>query len=65
MKITVARYIEGITLNDLEWLQNDDEEMLEFDPVDSAVEFLKAHGVTDEEIYYMKFFDEEKEEFVE
>lgn len=65
MKIAVARYIEGITLNDLEWLQNDDEEILEFDSVDSAVEFLKEHGATDEEIYCMKFFDEEKKEFVE
>ena len=50
-----GRHIEGITLNDLEYLLDENGEILKFPTKEHAVRYLKEHGADDEEIYYMSF----------
>ena len=54
--IIVGRYINGICLNDLEYLlDGPDGNEIEFESKQAAINFLKNHGATDEEIDYMVF----------
>ncbi|UTC78125.1 hypothetical protein E4O04_08980 [Treponema sp. OMZ 799] len=57
--IIVARHEEGIGLNPLEHLLNDDGTEKEFESKDKAIEFLKKAGASDDDIYYMLFLDAE------
>lgn len=57
--IIVARHQEGIGLNPLEYLLNEDGMEKEFVSKESAIEFLKKAGASDDDIYYMQFLDAE------
>lgn len=46
MSFVVARPIEGITINGLEFLLDDEGEMLLFESKDEAKQFLTEHGET-------------------
>lgn len=59
--ILVGRHIEGITLNDLEYLMDASGELMEFDREDGAIKFLKDKGFTDEDIYNLVFVESEAE----
>lgn len=55
-KVIVGRPIDGITVNeDMEFLLDDEGNMLYFGGIDQAREYLEAHGVTDQEIEHMAF----------
>ena len=53
----VARHIEGIGLNPLEYLLNEDGTEKEFESKEKAIEFLKSAGASSDDIYYMRFLD--------
>jgi len=55
MEIIVGRHINGIFINDLEYLLDDDKEPMRFKSEEEATRFLKSKGVTDDEIYCMVF----------
>ena len=55
--IIVARHQEGIGLNPLECLLNEDGTEKEFESKESAIEFLKEAGASSEDIYFLKFLD--------
>ncbi|UTC92509.1 hypothetical protein [Treponema denticola] len=57
--IIVARHEEGISLNQLEYLLNEDGTEKEFENKDKAIEFLKKAEASDDDIYYMLFLDAE------
>ena len=40
MKYGIARAINGISINGLEWLLNDDNSVMEFDDYDDAIDFV-------------------------
>ena len=54
-EIIVGRHINGITLNDLEYLLNENGDIMKFKSKEHAVRYLKEHGADDEEIYFMSF----------
>ena len=49
-RIEVGRPINGISLNGLEYLVDDDGERMSFRSEEEAIEFLKKHGYTDDMI---------------
>jgi len=53
----VGRHINGITINDLEYILDDDGDVMEFDGKEEAIAFLKDHGVTDQDIEYLVFLE--------
>lgn len=53
--IAVGRHINGITLNELEYLLDDDGNIMDFKSEEHAKKFLLDAGVTEEEIYFMVF----------
>lgn len=55
--IIVARHQEGIGLNPLEYLLNEDGTEKEFESKEIAIEFLKEAGASSEDIYFLKFLD--------
>ena len=48
--VIVGRCINGVTINGLEYLQNDDGEVLYFKGITAAKDYLREHEVTDEEM---------------
>jgi len=50
-KIIIGRPINGISLNPLEWVRDEDDNPIEFLSVADAKSFLKEKGYTDKEIY--------------
>ena len=60
-KIIVGRHIEGIALNDLEYLLDEDGCESEFDSIEKAKEYLGEMGMQEEEMYYLKFIEVEEE----
>lgn len=55
MKIVVGRHIEGITLNQLEYLLDEEGELMTFVSEKKAKKFLKEEGFSDDDIYWMVF----------
>lgn len=57
----VAKHINDISLNGLEFLLEGDAEtegtVMVFNNKQQAVEFLEKHGFIEEDIYYMRFLD--------
>ena len=53
--IIIARHINGILINALEYLLDDNNEIIRFIDIKSAEFFLREHGFTDEEIYCLEF----------
>ena len=54
-KICIGRPINGITINPLEFVLDDDGEVKTFENEDVARDFLKRNGFTDEDIDYLTF----------
>lgn len=48
MAYIIGRVIEGISLNGLEYLLDDDEKILEFDSINVANSYLLEHGLSQE-----------------
>ena len=48
--VIVGRYINGISLNGLEYLKNDADEMIYFAGIEAAKAYLREHGVTEDEV---------------
>ena len=59
MAVIVGRHQEGIMLNDLEYLLDDNGEVREFKDEPEAVAFLKSKGFTEDQIYYLVFKETE------
>ena len=60
--LLVGRPINGITLNGLEYLLSEDgTNVLRFQNEDTAQSFLRVHGVTDEQMEWMRFIETEEE----
>ena len=53
--VIVGRYINGISLNGLEYLKNDADEVIYFAGVEAAKVYLREHGVTEDEMEDMVF----------
>ncbi|MDR1203488.1 MAG: hypothetical protein LBL58_17915, partial [Tannerellaceae bacterium] len=53
--VIVGRHINGIIINPLEYLLDDNGEVMEFISGDAAKEFLKGKGFTDDEFYSLTF----------
>ena len=47
--VVIGRYVNGISLNDLEYVLTPDEEYMHFANIDEAKQFLKDNGVEDED----------------
>ena len=66
MKYKIGRPINGISLNGLEWvLTEEDGDIMLFDSVAEAREFLFAHGATTDDVedfYQIKADEPESEE---
>ena len=62
--IIVGRPINGITLNPLEYLLDDDGNEMLFETEEKAKDFLREHGYTDDELEWLTFqeIDEEQDE---
>ena len=54
-EIIVGRPINGISLNGLEFLLDENGEIMKFITKAHAEKYLRAHGASDEDIYYMSF----------
>ena len=54
-EIIVARHIGGITINDYEYLLDENGDIMKFKSKEHAIKYLKDHGADDEEIYFMQF----------
>lgn len=54
-EIIVGRSAEGISLNDLEYLLDENGDIMKFKSEEHAIRFLKEHGADDDEIYFMHF----------
>ena len=52
--VIVGRYINGISLNGLEYLKNDADEVIFFAGVEAAKVYLREHGVTEDEMEDMQ-----------
>ena len=61
-KIFVGRYINGITLNGLEYLLDDKGEIRLFVDENQVLEFLKQNGFSDADIEDLVFQESEGEE---
>lgn len=53
--IVVGRHIEGITLNPIEYLLDDEGDLMTFESEEEAKEYLKEEGFSDDDIYWMVF----------
>lgn len=53
--VIVGRYINGISLNGLEYLKNDADEVIYFVGVEAAKAYLREHGITEDEMEDMVF----------
>ena len=54
-EIIVGRHIEGISLNDLEYLLDENGEIMKFPTEQHAIRYLRAHELSDEEISLHSF----------
>lgn len=54
-KVIVGRPINGISINGLEWLMDDEDKVLIFDGEDAAKEYLGERGFTDEDFEEVVF----------
>ncbi len=54
-EIIVGRHINGITINGLEYLLDEDGEIMKFKTENHAIAYMKKHGLDEDEIYSMSF----------
>ena len=55
----VGRHINGITLNDIEYLLDEHGEIIHFFNENAAKAFLHEKGYSDEEMYWLVFEEEQ------
>lgn len=55
--ITVARHEEGISLNPLEYLLDENGDVMLFKNKNEAIRFLKTKGASSDDLYFLKFLD--------
>lgn len=55
----VGRHINGITLNDIEYLLDEHGEIMHFSNENAAKAFLYEKGYSDEEMYWLVFEEEQ------
>ncbi len=53
--IVVGRHINGITINQLEYLLNDEGDLMVFASEEKAKEYLLRNGFSDDDVYWMVF----------
>lgn len=53
--IIVGRHINGITINPLEYVLDENGDTMVWITEDDAREWLSEHGVSNEEMYYLVF----------
>ena len=53
--VIIGSHINGITINPLEYILDEDDDVMEFNSKEEAISFLKDHGATEDEIYYYVF----------
>lgn len=53
--IIVGKHVNGITLNELEYLLDDDDNIMQFETEELAKTFLKDKGFTEEDIWWLVF----------
>ena len=56
--VAVGRPINGISINGCEWLLDDDGNLKVFTEENIAVQFLKEHGISDDELEDYIFSDD-------
>lgn len=65
--IVIGRHINGIMLNPLEYVCDENDSLMVFETEDKAKDFCRENGLTDEDIEWLVFeeideeYDEEKE----
>lgn len=58
--VIVGRPLYGITLNnELEYVLDNDGEIMKFNSIDTAKEWLTAHGVDEDYMQLLMFLDED------
>ena len=63
--VAVCRPLHGITLNtEVEYVLDDDDEIKEFEDVETAEEWLREHGVTEEVMEFLMFVNAENGELI-
>lgn len=62
MSILIARHVEGITLNELEYAKNSKGELFKFETEQKAKDFLKSIGVLEEHVDNFIYKDISNEE---
>lgn len=50
MAWAIGRPINGVTINCLEYVLDDEDELMLFDSIEEAKEFLRENGIDDDEI---------------
>lgn len=50
MAWAIGRPINGVTINGLEYVLDDEDELMLFDSIEEAKEFLRENGIDDDEI---------------
>lgn len=55
MNVCVGRHVNGISINPLEFILNNDNTVMEFQSEDIAKTYLKDNGFSDEDIYWFHF----------
>lgn len=58
-RIAVGRHINGITINPLEYLLDDEGELMTFESEEKAKEFLAEKGFAEEDMYVV-LYEEDK-----
>lgn len=54
-RIVIGRHINGIPINPLEFLLDKEGKPMVFETEDAAKRYLREKGITEEEMYWMKF----------
>ena len=52
-RVAVGRHINGITINPLEYLLDDEGDLMTFESEEKAKEFLAEKGFSEEDMYWM------------
>ena len=63
--VTIAKHVEGISLNPLEYLLDDKGKIRLFRTEQTAKNFLKRKGLTEEDMEFMYFEEYKPEDFSE
>lgn len=54
-RIAVGRHINGVAINPLEYLLDDEGDLMTFESEEKAKEFLAENGYTEDDMYWMVF----------